>query len=128
MIDAADLSWIAENSVEIIAGTGEALTRRRLVTAPTPAGFDADFGEMADKAAEAFLDVAVTGKVFFQPSEKQWRTEFGAGEWSGAIVHLALTDDVVVGDRLVIRGTEYQVMERSEAALRGYNSFRVGKR
>ncbi|MGB3341322.1 MAG: hypothetical protein WBB37_07570 [bacterium] len=119
MITDKDKEWIKDNSKEIIEGSGELITRKRLKTVLPPDSYDSDFGEVVKESEELYDTIEFRGKVFWDVTEQLLQETFGADKNAEAIVHIPDAMDVKAEDILVIRGLEYELKELKEAPLRG---------
>ena len=120
-----DFDFVKANSQEIIEGSGEMITRRRLKTSVPPESYDSDFGEVVKEGENEYLVLDFRGKVFWNVTEKILQEIFGAGKTADAYVHIPDATDVQVQDVLVIRGLEYEVKETVEMPLRGMRVLRL---
>jgi hypothetical protein len=125
MMDKNDFDFVKENSKEIIEGSGELITRRRLKTSVPPDSYDSDFGEVVKEGENEYLVLDFRGKVFWNVTEKIMQEIFGAGKTADAYVHIPDATDVQIQDVLVIRGLEYEVKETIEMPLRGMRVLRL---
>lgn len=125
MITKNDKSLIKDTSKEIIQGSGEWVTRRRLKTDVTPQSYDSDFGETVKSNEDQFDIINFVGKVFFQVSEKQTMKLFGEFIASDALIHIPIGIDVIASDILFIRGAQYRILALKEAPLQGFNAARL---
>jgi len=120
-----DFDFVKANSQEIIEGSGELITRRRLKTSVPPESYDSDFGEVVKEGENEYLVLNFRGKVFWNVTEKILQEIFGAGKTANAYVHVPDATDVQARDILVIRGLEYEVAETVEMPLRGMRVLRL---
>jgi len=125
MITENDKDWIKENSKEIIEGTGEVITRKRLRTDLPPDSYDSDFGEVVKESEELYDTIEFRGKIFWDITEQMLQEMFGEDKHAEAIVHIPDAVDVKADDILVIRGLEYEVDKLKEAPLRGMKIARL---
>ncbi len=125
MMNQDDFNFVKANSQEIIEGTGEMITRRRLKTSVPPDSYDSDFGEVVKEGENEYLVLDFRGKVFWNVTEKILQEIFGAGKTADAYVHVPDATDVQAKDLLVIRGLEYEVAETVEMPLRGMRILRL---
>jgi hypothetical protein len=125
MMDKNDFDFVKANSQEIIEGSGELITRRRLKTSVPPESYDSDFGEVVKEGENEYLVLDFRGKVFWNVTEKILQEIFGGGKTADAYVHVPDATDVQVQDILVIRGLNYEVMETVEMPLRGMRVLRL---
>lgn len=125
MMDKNDFDFVKANSQEIIEGSGELITRRRLKTSVPPESYDSDFGEVVKEGENEYLVLDFRGKVFWNVTEKILQEIFGAGKTANAYVHVPDATDVQARDILVIRGLEYEVAETVEMPLRGMRVLRL---
>lgn len=125
MISGADLVWVKGNSIEIIGGTGTAMTRMRLATETAPESYDEDYGEVVSKSEEEYAELALVAKVFWNPDQELVVKEFGGEIEVAAIVHVKADDDVEAGDYLVIDDFWYAVTLVKPAPLGGYRAVAI---
>lgn len=125
MITKNDIDWIRENSKQIIEGTGEKITRKRLKTVLLPDSYDSDFGEVVKESEDQYDVIEFIGKVFWDITEQLLQTIFGEGKNAEGIVHIPYDVDVRAKDILMIRGLEYEVAEIKETSLKGFNIARL---
>lgn len=125
MMNQDDFDFVKANSQEIIEGSGEMITRRRLKTSVPPDSYDSDFGEVVKAGENEYLVLDFRGKVFWNVTEKILQEMFGAGKTADAYVHVPDATDVQAKDILVIRGLEYEVAETVEMPLRGMRILRL---
>jgi len=134
MLSQADKDFIAQNSAEVIGGSGETIVRKRLDTTLPPASYDEHFGEVGDKSEETYLELELTGKVL-ELTDKLMLTDFGGNVDADADIHVPYESDVVTGDFLVIgargegqgAGVWYEVGPVKESALKSYLACAVTK-
>ena len=125
MLNDKDKSLIKDTSTEIIAGSGEWITRRRLKTDIPPHSYDSDFGETTESGENQFDTLTFIGKVFFAITEKILMQIFGEVKTADALIHIPFAIDVIASDILFIRGIQYRILEIKEAPLKGFNATRL---
>jgi hypothetical protein len=128
VLNAEDRALVLATSEEIIAGSGESVTRMRLVVDEPPASMDDDFGEPADSSEEEYDELTVVVKVFGSPGEKLVAGYFGGQVELDALVHVPAAADVRTGDWLVrADGTWLELGIASPAPLGGFVAMAAKK-
>jgi len=127
LISDRDKAAIKQTSADLIAGTGQPMTRFRLLTAEPPESYDPIYGESGDPSEEQYAELELVGKVFWDPQEELLTRDFGGVIEAHADVHVAHDADVLVGDYLDIDNVRYKVNRSVLAPLGGYRALAISR-